>query len=116
MGAASFARSKNPPPSVAKSLDRQLHGPLGDFEIAAVERRFIGVEQRGGSEDLIVERTFEARAADAVEETFRRVPRFRENAVERLQREIAAIGLATSRPSTRAASRYAETNIAFQPT
>ena len=79
---------------IAEAFDRETHGSFGDFEIAQIERGFIGVEQRGGSENLIVERAFERGSADAVEKTFRRVPRLGEDAVERLQREFAAVGAA----------------------
>ena len=76
---------------IAVTHYRETHGALGDFEIAEIERRFIGIEQRGGHENLIVERAFEARAADAMQKPFRFVPSFGEDAVERLEGECAAI-------------------------
>ena len=103
---------------IAEAFDGELHGALGDIKVAAVERRFVGIEQRSRSEDLIVERAFKTRPADAMQKAFRRVPGFGEDAVERFQRELAAIAAwpKRTRPRTRAASRYAEMNIAFQPT
>ena len=76
---------------VAVTLHGEAHGAFSDFEITAVERRFVGIEQGNDHKNLIVERAIEARAADAMQEPFRIFPGFGEDAVESFQCEGAAI-------------------------
>ena len=76
---------------VAESLDGNPHSLLGDLKVARIKRRFPRIEKRGDGEHLIVERAFEPRAADAMQESFRLIPGFRENAIERLERKLAAV-------------------------
>ena len=64
-------------------------------------------------ENLIVERAFERGAAHAMAESARFAPGFAEHAVERLERESWHRRRGCRRERV-AASRYAETNMAFQ--
>ena len=76
---------------VAVAGDGEIHGFLRGGEVARIERGFVGVEKREDAEDLIVERAFERGAADAVAEAAGFAPDFFQHAVERFQREGAAV-------------------------
>src|SRR5690348_7260182 len=76
---------------VAKPGDGEAHGPLGGGKITMVQSGLEGVEERGRTENLVVKRPFETRAARAMRKTARFVPGLGEQPVERLQGKGAAI-------------------------
>ena len=75
---------------VTVAFDGEIEGALGGAEIAGVERGLVSIEQREDARDLIVERTVERGAADAVAEAAVFAPDFFQHAVERLQGEGSA--------------------------
>ena len=60
-------------------------------EIAGIERGFVSVEKRENAEDLIVERAFEGRAADAMAEAPGFAPDFLQHAVKGFQGKLATV-------------------------
>ena len=66
-------------------------GAFSRIEIAPIERGLKGVEQRRGHEHLVVERAVKSLAAQPVRESRVRRPSPRQEAVQRAQREGAAV-------------------------
>src|SRR5260221_14675069 len=60
------------------------------MEIFALERGLRGIQQWEPGENLVVERSIEARPANTMRKSARVAPRFRQHAVQGLERERAA--------------------------
>src|SRR5712691_636262 len=84
------AIEESPAFGVKKFGDGKVGSAPGSIEIPPVERRLIGVKQRDGRKDLVVERPVEACASNAMCKPARIAPGFRKQAVEGLEGERAA--------------------------